>query len=67
VTIPTPQEQLNIYCNANALDANDYFAIEYTWDLKNPVSLSKHIYNPATGSVELDPNYVPPAPEETTV
>ena len=62
MAIPTPQEELEIHCNDNDLDPNDYFAIEYTWDLKNPISLGKHIYNPTTGMVELDPNYVPPAP-----
>jgi len=72
--IPTPEEQLLIFCDNNNLNVNDFFAIEYPWDKRNPVDLSRHIYNPATGLVEDDPNWVatppveppPPAPTETS-
>jgi hypothetical protein len=59
---PLPQERLEQYCEDNGLDANDYLAIEYVWDLKNPINISKHIYNPANGQIEVDPNWVKPTP-----
>jgi hypothetical protein len=63
--IQTPQEQLETFCDANDLNPSEFIALEYDWNLKDRLSLGKHIYNPNTGLVELDPNYVPPAPEPT--
>ena len=59
---PLPQERLEQYCESNDLNASDYLAIEYTWDPKNKISISKHIYNPANGQIEVDPNWVEPTP-----
>ena len=65
IMLQTPQQHLEAHCAANDLDVNDYFAIEYTKDAKKIVNLAKDIYNPTTGLVELDPNYVPPEPTPT--
>ena len=60
---PSPQDRLNQYCLDNDLDVTDFLAIEYAWDVRNPISISKHIYNPANGQIEVDPNWVQPTPQ----
>jgi hypothetical protein len=64
--IQTPQEQLEIFCDANNLNPSEFIALEYDWNLKTPISLSKHIYNPANGQIEVDPNWVQPTPPAQT-
>lgn len=65
VQIPTAQEWLQDFCDNNALDVNDFVAIELPYDKNLSIVVGNHFYNEATGKIEADPDYTPP-PQPTT-
>jgi hypothetical protein len=57
----TPQQQLEIHCEANNLEPADYIALELPAAENLKITFNgKQIYNESTGKVEEDPNWVAP-------
>jgi hypothetical protein len=57
----------NQHCEINNLDKHEYIVLEYAYDKTLLVEIGKHIFNPVTGLIEVDPLYIAPAPVEPTV
>ena len=58
----TPLEELQIHCDVNNLDINDYVAVDYSHNRRIELVLGNHMFDEATGTIVEDPNYVPPVP-----
>ena len=57
---PSPQDRLNLHCEGNNLNVNDYVALEVPYDKNLILILGNHMYNELNNSIVADPNYAPP-------
>jgi hypothetical protein len=62
LSFSTAQKWLEVHCEDNDWDVNDFVVLEYPYDKKMGTFNSKHIFNESTGKVEVDPNWVQPLP-----
>jgi hypothetical protein len=62
---PTPDQWLDVFCKDNKVSAADFGVAQINPPPANPAVVDTKIYNVSTGLIEVNPDYTPPAPNQS--